>query len=164
MSGERLRMSSVPEDMRDTYDYIVELDTLGDSKMVNDARLLVRKSTLGEAIEVMAEKMPEARLRIKMPLPRTAPWVEMPVLMIGGHLPPGVTLRLDDYQVANLLELIHACGWEREGIEPFTFAHSGDWLGEIGAKLTRRTFDEDYEKVVPEQSVEQLAERVKEWR
>lgn len=163
MSGDRLTRASVPEDMRDTYDFIVEMDSLGDSKMANDARLAVRKSTLGEAVEVMAEKMPGARIRIKMPIPRTAPWVEMPALMVGGHLEPGVTLRLNDYQVANLLELFKAMGWNHGGIEPFTAAR-GDWTREIGFKLSRRTRDEDYENVVPDQSVEELAERIGAWR
>ena len=54
-------------------------------------------------------------------------------------------LTLNEYQRNNLLWLINACGYpyaDRRGvrqgaIDPFTFANTGDWIGEVAIMLCR---------------------------
>lgn len=54
--------------------------------------------------------------------------------------PPGTwTLTLNRYHRDNLLWLLTALGYGMKGIEPFTFAHTGDWVGEIVLMLGKTT-------------------------
>jgi hypothetical protein len=47
-------------------------------------------------------------------------------------------LTLSPYQRNNLLWLLNACGYPYgNGVEPFTMANTGDWLGEIALMLAK---------------------------
>lgn len=72
------------------------------------------------------------------------------------------SLLLDDYQRANLLWLLRAVGWphpEHPGIEPFTLADTGDWLGEIAGALEEMPAT----GVDPNMSESELREAVRQW-
>ena len=71
-------------------------------------------------------------------------------------------LTLNKYQRDNLLWLIGLIGWWGPklgpGVEPFTFANTGDWVGEIGCMLNP---EEGHGQ--PNFSVEQMIERINYW-
>ena len=71
-------------------------------------------------------------------------------------------ITLNQYQRDNLVWLFAASGYGpegTEGVEPFTFAQTGDWAGEIPIKL-------DYELGIgnPNHSLEQLQKDVDAWK
>ena len=60
----------------------------------------------------------------------------------GG--PTEWTITLDRYQRNNLLLLLNVCGYPNGcGVEPFTLANTGDWLGEIALMLSKNSEDPD---------------------
>lgn len=82
-------------------------------------------------------------------------------------------LVLNKYQRDNLLWLLNVCGYpcaDETGkklptVEPFTFANSGDWLGEVANMLAKpgksSVLDSDDRPIV---SIEGLRRRVEAWR
>ena len=78
-------------------------------------------------------------------------------------------VKLDKYQRDNLLWLLNICGYpgnkDDKGIEPFTLANNGDWLGEIANQLV-----EDGEvptlknSDVPNMSIDDIREAVRKWK
>ena len=80
------------------------------------------------------------------------------------------TLHLDKYERDNLLWLLMLC-WQG-GIEPFNFAATGDWIGQVPQKLAmldengQTRFDslnEDAENYQPNQTNQQIAQHVDFW-
>lgn len=134
-----LTKESVPEDLRGTYDFIVNVDATAETVSGrNEIRLLVRKCTLGEAVEVLSREKPDLKVTIMMPVPRQPPWsVQLPCLMVETRAAEKTVLLLDDADRANLLELLKACGYRTDGIEPFTMARGRGWLGGVGLQLER---------------------------
>jgi hypothetical protein len=158
-------LKAVPEDVRDTYDYTVDVDLAGcDTQDLWEARKIARTRTLGQALVRLAEKQPNIKARIQMPEPRQKPWRNLPVLLIGGRPPPGILIRLDNDERANLLELLKACGYGTDGIEPFTFMRGKGWLGPLASKIVGDgRFDEPINEK-PVMTFEELKERVAEWK
>lgn len=71
-------------------------------------------------------------------------------------------ITLNGYQRSNLLWLMcDLVGYCKPGVEPFTFANTGDWAGEIPNMLR-----DDHRKVIesPNTSVDQVRQRVEEWK
>ena len=54
------------------------------------------------------------------------------------------TITLNSYQRNNLLLLLNICGYPSNcGVEPFTLANTGDWLGEIALMLSKNPENPD---------------------
>lgn len=71
----------------------------------------------------------------------------------GNHL-----IVLNDYQVANLMSMIHAAGYGSVyNDSPLTVLNNGDWIGELFHKLP-------YVTQKPNASPEELALRAKNWK
>lgn len=169
------RNAPLPEDLRSTWDYIVEADLLGDSNMANDVRRIVRKCTLGEAVVAVRRERPDIKVMIRMPEPREKPWHELPALLVGGRPPPGVFVRLEGKARANLLELLKACGYsyridrdhghvrKAHAVEPFSFA-GGMWLHELARRVEGDRPGDDPIDVEPDFTVAELRDRVRKWR
>ncbi len=72
-------------------------------------------------------------------------------------------ITLNEYQRVNLLWLLcDLVGYGQPGVEPFTFANTGDWVGEIPSMLAfhlRGAADHR-----PNTLVEYVAERIAAWR
>jgi hypothetical protein len=158
-------LKAVPEDLRDTYDYVVVQHGACELGLVNDARMIARVHTLGGALVALKEQRPDIKVTIKMPVPREKPWRELPALMIGHRAPPGVYVRLDNQERANLMVLLKACGYRTNGIEPFTFMRGRGWLGGLGDKIEGSPrSDEPIDESAGDMTFEELAEKVREWR
>lgn len=77
------------------------------------------------------------------------------------------TLVLNKYQRDNLLWLINACGWPGGNcVEPFHFASTGDWIGEIGWMLKddEQAMPQITQEDRPNRSFDELFELVETWR
>lgn len=126
--------SVIPPDLSETYDYVVEFPDGGSVSDNNSIRMLVRKSRLGEAYELVSTTYPSLKATIKMPVPRQPPWKEIPVLMICARH-TARPIWLDDSERANMLSLLYALGFRGEGVEPFTLARGEGWVASLGLKL-----------------------------
>lgn len=158
-------LKAVPEDLRETYDYITDKDSgLCNDQMFDDARMIARKCTLGQALVELKKQRPDIKAYIRMPVPRQRPWRELPALMIGERTPPGIYIRLDDHERANLLVLLKACGYRTNGIEPFTFLRRGVWLGRLGDKIEGDGRFDPHVTEEPEVTYEELEKCVREWK
>lgn len=97
----------------------------------------------------------------------------------GRHYrqPETWTLTLNRYQRDNLLWLLQLVGGWPAGeagdsaVEPFTFANSGDWLGEIAGMLGTQHWNESgplydirFEPRRPNMSVDEIREMIDRWR
>lgn len=127
---------SIPADLRDTYDYVVGLDGIATVQTKNDIRMLLRKSTLGEAVELVSTTYPDLKAVIRMPLPRQKPWKELPVLLVELRQSKTFVVILEPQDAANLLELLRACGHRADGIRPFTLV-GGPWLDRVARQIER---------------------------
>ena len=78
------------------------------------------------------------------------------------HPEPEWVLRLNKYQRDNLAWLISLIGhgsWsDTGGVAPFKFAHTGDWVGEIGFMLDPRD-----KSINPNRSVEEIEKYIESW-
>lgn len=74
-------------------------------------------------------------------------------------------LELDEYQRDNLLWLLNLVGYpqpDASAVEPFTFANTGDWVGEIVIML--RDTDGNMIAEGANEDPETIRKRIKQWR
>jgi hypothetical protein len=89
---------------------------------------------------------------------KDAAWRDDLKARVGSKPWPYTTIQLDDYQKANLKWLIELCGYPYGGgVSPFTFANTGDWLGEIYLRLGES-------KRAPNMTKESVVESIRSWR
>ena len=74
-------------------------------------------------------------------------------------------LELNEYQRNNLLWLLNLVGYpspDASSVEPFTFADTGDWVGEIAIMLA----DEDGKMIAKaaNEDPEMIRKRIEQWR
>lgn len=87
----------------------------------------------------------------------------MSVPSTEGNAPKQWALELNEYQAANLVWLLRACGYPYDvihSVPPFTYANTGDWLGEIYLMIEAQGLP----KQRPNYTAERLAEHVKFWK
>ncbi len=71
---------------------------------------------------------------------------------------------LNEYQARNLLWLINMCGYPHtEGVQPFTFACNGDWIGEIAIKVAHLFSGDNLVPGHGNSTREELIKQVRHW-
>jgi len=93
--------------------------------------------------------------------------VRIPAVTYSKYYPGSQTwvIELNKYHRDNLLWLFNVCGYPwGHGVDPFTFANTGDWAGEIPNMLSKPGQNclldqEDY----PNKSIQELRNQINNW-
>jgi len=94
------------------------------------------------------------------------PWCQLPRVELDEKGEPHYwVLRLNKYQRDNLLWLFNAIGYpcgvagsENGPVEPFQFANTGDWVGEVSNMLSTVQSD-----VKSNKSLQEMRDQIEQW-